>query len=203
MKTRLLLSLGSLALAGCGAVGVQGEEFGQPPRSFRVFSHQKLEGAVYAQASIKDQVSAFGVDLVEAAGVVPIHLQVQLSGAGSGAAGNMLLGSGTMGLRLVLADGGVLKEVPLQDVVRAVDDEDVEKKLRALKFPGGLLTTTPMSGYVFFELAPPTEYAMVGRTVRHGRNGIVHSFDVADSLVSFDIDIGNGKKVPFFVGVEH
>lgn len=202
MKSRMLVCLSALTLAACGAVGVQGEEFGAAPRSFRVFSHQKLDGAVYAQASFKDQTSDFGVDLVEAAGVVPIFLQVQLSGP-AGAGTNMMLGSGSMGLRLVLADGGVLKEVPLQDVVRAVDDADVEKKLRELKFPGGLLTATPMGGYVFFALQPPTEYAMAGRSLRHGRQGIVHSFDVADSLVSFDIDIGNGKKIPFFVGVEH
>lgn len=201
MVLRTLVAASLLVLAGCGSVGVEGAEFGGPPRAHRDFPPQTLEGIVYAQARFTDHATEFGADLIEEARVVPIRLKMQLRGRGANEA-QILLNPARMGLRLVLPDGAVLAPVSLDDVAKVLDD-DVAAKVRKAAFRGGLLHSDPTEGYLFFSLQPPTEFAMSGRVVRHAHQGVVRSLDVADSLLAFKIAIGgDDTQSPFYVGIE-
>lgn len=200
MTSRICSALLLLVAGGCGGISVSGNEFGGPPKSFRGFPSLTLEGIVYAEARYTDHAADLGIDLVEYERVLPILLQVRLRGQGADEA-QIVLKPARMDLRLVLPDGTVLRPAYVDDIASR-QDEEIGKRIRSRAFKGGLLEQEPTEGYVLFALQPAEQFEVSGREIRHVRDGVVRTFDLAKSLLAFDLSIGESTITPFYVGVQ-
>lgn len=200
MMRFLTVCMLGLAASCAGGPEVEGTDLGGPPKSFRGFPPQTLEGIIYAKASYGSHEEHLGVDLLEES-VVPVLLRVQLRGRGQDEA-QILLSPDRMNLRLCLPDGTVLRNLPYDSVASRLDDREADN-LRRRSFRGGLLSPEETLGYVYFAL-PKNGFEVDGRRVYHGENGIVRQLDIADSLLAFDVSVESeqGLESPFFVGIE-
>lgn len=155
---------------------------------------------VYAQARFEDPQLTFGVDLLEENGILPIILTVQLRGQGQENA-QILISPERMDLRLYLADGTPVRPVSAE-AVAAVVDEQPAARVQERKFRGGLLSSSPTEGFVFFQLGADEFDDSRGATVLHAvEAGFRRALDVGHSLLAFNVTIQNTQQ-PFFVGIE-
>ncbi len=196
---RVSLILLSLIAGACGAAGPTGTELGEPPIAFRGYRPMTTAGVIYAEANYTDHASKLGIDLAYYEEVIPINLRVQKQGAGA-ADQQIVLSPRDMDLRLILADGTAIRPVDV-DRLAGNQDEETAKKIRDNSFKGGLLDRDAKEGFVFFGLEPDEEFEIDGRTIRHGRGGVIRSFDLADSLLVFNLT-NKSEKIPFYVGVQ-
>lgn len=202
MKSRVCASLLLSLVSACGSVSVEGTDLGAPPSSLRGFQPQNFAGIVYAEARYADHETALDVDLVDEEQTVPIQLKVQMQGRGAQEA-QIMLNPRRMDLRLLLPDGTEIRSVDSDGVAERQDD-DVATLIRDRAFRGGLLQQgKPSEGFLFFPLQPDAEFDIEGRVIKHLSGGIVRSFDLADSLLAFNLSIGAAGEVqPFYVGIQ-
>jgi len=187
-----------IALSACSSSGPRGGALGDPIRKVEGFTSKTIEQGVFAEAMYDpDHPITFNYDLLKKRNIVPVHLRVEPVPDKATGDGPIMLIPESMNLRLFLQDGTALKHVPASEVSEMVGSEPA-REVRSREFRGGLLSE-PKSGYVFFALAPKSEYRVSGGRVDHTLNGVVRTLDISGSLLSFNLTVDSESR-PFYVG---
>lgn len=171
-----------------------------PPERFTGFPSQSFEGIVFAEARYYlNHADIFDDDLIEEEGLVPIALKIGLRGEGQETA-QYRIAPDDMEFSLHLLDGTLLQALDYRKIQPGEDVGDVVA-MEALK--GTLLESWERTreGFVFFRLPEGVEYSEELHSIVIERGDQVRSLDLAHSLCSFRVTIGN-RLVPFHVGVQ-
>ncbi len=185
-------------LAACSSDGLKGVDIVGPSRNFPRFPSQAIEGIVYVQARLADQQKLFDADLVAEHGVFPLVLTLQLKGQGQSER-QIRLEPERLNLRMYLPDGGVLAPLSHEEVAAKLEGQ-AAANASSSALRGGLLGTEANRGLVYFRLDPQS-YEASGRNALHVVDGRATRFDLANSLLAFDINVEDEIQT-FFVGIE-
>ncbi len=200
MKKLLLLTATALLPLSClGSSSQLVLDHSRSVQSFEGFPPQALEGIVYAQAAFdENHAETFRHDLMRK-GIIPIHLGMQLRGEGQENA-QILIKPDRMKARLYLIDGTALRQVHADDVADRVKERSA-RLIRDNAFKGGLLSAQANEGYLFFAFDPLDEFQAKGRKLTHVNQGISHHFDLAHSLMAFEVTVHNSSQ-EIYVGIQ-
>lgn len=182
--------LAALLLQACGSSGPARSEvlFHAEATDFLGFSStNQHEGGFRAIASYDSNTSqSFGQDLVDAAGVLPIHATIFWSETDSIPGVSFEIKESSMNPKLYLQDGTALTRVGIAEMRNRVN-----KKLRGsldqmeFSYSGLSPTIRPEDkGYIYFAL-PPDSAVDGDQLLFAGLAGEVHSVDIRRSLLSF------------------
>ena len=200
MMKRLILATALLPLTSClGSAPKLVLDHAATVQGFEGFPPQALEGIVYAQAGYdENHKAAFRYDLVRK-GIIPVRLTMQLRGEGQDNA-QILIKPGRMKARLYLIDGTALAQVHADEVADRLNERSA-RLVRERAFKGGLLGSDPTEGYLFFALEPEKAFRAKGRRLTHIHEGITHRFDLAHSLLAFEVANQNSSQ-EIYVGIQ-
>ncbi len=199
MKLILCATLG-LAAVACSSPPEPRFELGAAPSSFLGFPALSQEDMVVAQASFQpDHARTFEEDLVRAAGVIPVRLDVRLRGEGAEDR-SILLNPDQWELALYLQDGTALRQINAEELAESLPKKPAQK-VRDNRFITGPLNKEPTTGFVFFLLDPKDDFEVDGRSVVHTQGKTRNGLDLYQSLVSFRVTIDD-VFYPFYVGIK-
>ena len=199
MKRLILITLALLPFSCLGSKPRLLLDHSTLVHGFEGFPPQALEGIVYAQAAYdEDHAKTFRHDLMRK-GIIPVRLNMQLRGVGQENA-QILIKPGRMNARLYLIDGTPLGQVRADDVADRLGERPA-RLVREHAFQGGLLGSQPTTGYLFFALEPLEEFKSKGRNLTHTQEGVAHRFDLAHSLLAFEVAIQNSSQ-EIYVGIQ-
>jgi hypothetical protein len=192
MSRTFLLSAILLCASCAGTPLLDDDPLGRPAQT-RGFPSQKLDGLLFAAArwdALHDEV--FGIDLVQAADVLPIAVTACLRGEGQDKA-RAWLNPERMAPEFFLADGTALRALTVDEVAARVP-ERYGARLRKLALGTGLLSARADEGWLFFELAPRGSFDVGERTIAHSKDGRSSTLDLRASLVAFQVTLDGGEQ---------
>jgi hypothetical protein len=191
----------ALCVAACatdGGVPTQGR-IPAPPKASNDFGLDPQVATIVVRARfVEEHERLFGVDLIEEFGVIPIAVKIGLKGEGSENE-TVYASPADMNFRLYLEDGTALKFVPATMIT---EDEELSRKIstRAMQDDDLANFNDAKHAFVFFQLTPRKDFAVVGQKVAHRAGSIERSLSLDRSLLAFSTKRA-GNPVPFYLGV--
>lgn len=183
--------LAALLLQACGSSGPERSEvmFHAEDTDFLGFSSTNQHmGGFRALASFDSNTKqSFGQDLIDAAGVLPIHATIFWSEAASVPGVSFEIKESSMNPKLYLQDGTALTRVGVAEMRNRVSKkirgglDDMEFSYSGLS----LRNRDQDTGYIYFAL-PPESTVDGSQLLFTGLAGEVHSVDIRRSLLSFN-----------------
>jgi len=205
---RAVILLLAVVVPGCGSPDTHGTI---PASQFDGFPRSYFEGTIAATAWFKrDHAETLRTDLIALHGVLPIWISVGMQDTATNDGQTQMLQESDM--RLYLPDGTALATVNAAELLQdLVEDSDAVTRVKNRLFKPGPLVHLEMvaprrvrgdnDGFVFFKLPKSSRMTMKGTEGRHTGGGLTKIFDLTNSLVSFNVNVGDNLQI-VHVGVQ-